>query len=202
MDISTLPVCTAAWQASKLMGLTTRLRPISSAMNLARVTSKPTYWSWPLLETSTNSMGAQSGEMATVRDLAVIVFKPDVPGAGSGAAVGAVSGALVSAGCSAGFLAQPPRHRAASSTSASANATIFFISLSFFLVWVFISIPFRRERGLVYSHKYSLSREFCELYSDYGYLWEGRAGKRTPGGGAAGYPFSCFSAPGNSRRRW
>ena len=66
MAMSTEPSCTAVMQASKLMGLISSSMPSSSAKKLASVTSKPTYCSWPLLLVSTNSMGAKSGDMATV----------------------------------------------------------------------------------------------------------------------------------------
>ena len=49
------------------MGLISSVSPSSSARYLARVMSKPMNWSWPVLLVSTNSMGAKSGDMATVR---------------------------------------------------------------------------------------------------------------------------------------
>ena len=65
---------TAVWQASKLMGVMTSSSPSSSAMKRIRETSVPTYWSWPSLEGSTKTVGAKSGEMATVSLPSVTVF--------------------------------------------------------------------------------------------------------------------------------
>ena len=73
MDMSTASIATAVWQASKLMAWISSSTPRYSAMYLARVTSKPTYWSCPSLEESTNSIGAKSGDSATVSTPASLI---------------------------------------------------------------------------------------------------------------------------------
>ena len=102
------------------MGMICSSRPKLSAMYFARVTSKPTYISWPCLVGSVNSMGAKSGEVATVRTPGVTVLI---------SAAAAVSSAAV---VEVEVVLPQPTSIAANISAARIKLTVFFIFIDSF----------------------------------------------------------------------
>ena len=99
-------------------------------MYLARVISKPTYISCPCLVGSVNSMGAKSGEVATVRTPGVTVLisaaAAVVSAAASVPAAAVVSAVAAVVAVFAEVLPQPTSREAISSTARIMD-TVFFI---------------------------------------------------------------------------